>query len=316
MKIRKLIISLAVVVCLLESYYIAVRNENLYIDNLSLEKKPDVKIFISYHKPFPILKGDVFEPIQVGKVLSSKNLEIKGDDTGDNISAKNPYFCELTATYWIWKNSTADYAGLFHYRRFLNFKPKKFLNEHTVSNDFLKSFDITKKDVLDILSEFDIILPYKWNMGKSSVYKQYADNHVAADLDCALDIIREKYGSEIYELAQSTLKNNFEGYFGNILITSKKIFDEYASWLFDILFKVEKHIQSEVNQRDTYQQRVYGFLSERLMTVFIAIHPELKVKELPILFLTENRKAKKKKWLKKYILNELFYPFKSTKEVR
>jgi hypothetical protein len=31
---------------------------------------------------------------------------------GDNISAKNPYYCELIAQYWGCRNLKADYIGL------------------------------------------------------------------------------------------------------------------------------------------------------------------------------------------------------------
>lgn len=40
----------------------------------------------------------LYLPIWVGKLLHPKyNLEYKDDDTGDNISAKNLYYGELTA---------------------------------------------------------------------------------------------------------------------------------------------------------------------------------------------------------------------------
>ena len=90
-----------------------------------------------------------------------------------------------------------------------------------------------------------------------------------------------------------------------MLIAHKHIFDSYAKWLFSILFEVEKQIQSEVLQRNTYQQRVYGFLAERLMGVFIATHKDLKVKHLPIVFVEEDEKVYKKyksKQLKRKIL--------------
>ena len=68
------------------------------------EKEPRVKILVCCHKPGKWLSDDVYMPIHCGKAISNVDLGIQGDDTGDNISAKNPYYCELTAIYWAWKN--------------------------------------------------------------------------------------------------------------------------------------------------------------------------------------------------------------------
>lgn len=74
------------------------------------------EIYIATHKDYSFQQKKI--PIHVGKDLTDLNLGIIGDNTGDNISSLNPNFCELTALYWMWKNSSADYLGLIHYRRF------------------------------------------------------------------------------------------------------------------------------------------------------------------------------------------------------
>jgi hypothetical protein len=47
--------------------------------------------------------------IEEGKLL---------DDSGDNISALNPWWGELTAVYWLLKNTTSPLIGNCQYRRY------------------------------------------------------------------------------------------------------------------------------------------------------------------------------------------------------
>lgn len=78
----------------------------------------DTAILIAAHKPFdpPALEG--YLPVQVGAALAQKELGFQRDDEGENISVKNPQYCELTAQYWAWKNLTGPQVmGLVHYWR-------------------------------------------------------------------------------------------------------------------------------------------------------------------------------------------------------
>ena len=81
-----------------------------------------VKIFISYKDRHKILKSDILTPIQTGRAIADEIFDdMIGDDTGDNISAENDIYAELTAQYWVWKNydkiGNPDYVGFMHYRR-------------------------------------------------------------------------------------------------------------------------------------------------------------------------------------------------------
>lgn len=253
-----------------------------------------MKIFTCYHKKYPICFSDVLVPIHVGKAISQVNLGFSGDDTNDNISKKNPYFCELTAFYWIWKNVKEDVVGLCHYRRYFNFK-----NDHTkinkIGDDFAKWSGNNLETIKPIFEQYDVVLPKKKASKKhpATLYDYYTKEHIQSDLDTVLDVIKEKYPDQ-YQMAYETLHDSTTGYYFNMLVAKKEEFDNYAKWLFDILFEVEKRIQKDVEIRDSYQKRVYGFLSERLMTVYIALHPELKIKEVPLLFIEED----KHKWYK------------------
>ena len=74
-------------------------------------------IYIATHKAVNFEPMPNFALVQVGAALHDP-LPYLSDATGDNISHLNPQFCELTALYWIWKNSTEEFKGLAHYRRF------------------------------------------------------------------------------------------------------------------------------------------------------------------------------------------------------
>ena len=96
--------------------------------------KNQVKIFVVAHKPFEMTEGVVLTPIHVGRAVYVRRKMAEGgvgldpddpmagmigDDTGGNISLKNPQYCEMTAHYWIWKNvHDTEYVGVCHYRRF------------------------------------------------------------------------------------------------------------------------------------------------------------------------------------------------------
>ncbi|MBQ3778942.1 MAG: DUF4422 domain-containing protein, partial [Fibrobacter sp.] len=90
-----------------------------------------IKILVCCHKPCPVPSQDWFLPIQVGAALSKQDLGFQKDnlvngETCDNISEKNPNYCELTALYWAWKNirkiyPEIQYIGLNHYRRYFAF---------------------------------------------------------------------------------------------------------------------------------------------------------------------------------------------------
>ena len=77
----------------------------------------DKQIAVVGHKPFEVPSDSAYLGIQVGNGPDIPSL-IR-DNTGDNISSKNASYCELTAQYWLWKNSTAGIKGLVHYRRIL-----------------------------------------------------------------------------------------------------------------------------------------------------------------------------------------------------
>ncbi len=249
-----------------------------------------ISLYSCYHKQSHMVSSDIVHPIQVGAALAEEKLPILQDSEGDNISAKNPWYCELTATYWIWKNATADIVGLFHYRRLLNLRDE--MRKALVPNDnILEEYDITRERVMEVLEEYDAIIPCHVPSNGKSIRQQYAEEHNAEDLELCYQLICEKY-PEMAKTADEVLDDpDTLGCFANVIVCRKTLFDEYASWLFDILFEVERRIHPEVLLREEYQQRAYGFLAERLMNIFISHKKKtaaLQVCEVPILKATED----------------------------
>ena len=227
----------------------------------------NVKVYIATHKKANLPELKEYVPIQVGAEGKEK-LGYITDNTGENISNKNPNFCELTATYWIMKNDNSDIVGLTHYRRY-------FFN-----NIFSNSFKniIHKEKIIKILNNYDIIVPKKYKLGVT-VEKQYSQIHNIEDLMKCGEIIKNK-NPEYSEAFDKVLKKR-KIYTYNMFISRKKVFDDYYKWLFDILFEAEKII--DISNYDNYNKRVYGFLSERLFNVWIEKNKDnLKIKEMPV----------------------------------
>ena len=83
------------------------------------------------------------------------------------------------------------------------------------------------------------------------------------------------------------MKNN-KMYQFNMMITDKKNYASYCEWLFNILFELEKDINLDDGYND-YQKRIYGFISERLLNVWVEKN-NLKVKQMRVINLNMNWK--------------------------
>lgn len=236
---------------------------------------------VATHKKYWMPKDEIYLPINVGK-KGKEDLGCIGDDTGDNISTKNPNYCELTGLYWAWKNLDCEYIGLCHYRRYFAHKSKRSKLE-----DKRQSI-LTKVDYEQLLQQYDVILPKKRNYYIETVRSQYEHAHNKRDLDEVENIIKEKYPE--YIKAFEKVMSNRKLYIYNMFAMKKSLFDEYCVWLFDILFTLENRI--DISDYDKYNARVFGFLSERLFNVWIE-KKSLKVKTINVVFL------EKINWIKK-----------------
>lgn len=246
-----------------------------------------VNIFIVTHKENPLLTNQVLIPIQVGTndVISTTMLR---DNRLDNIANKNNNYCELTAAYWIWKNcKETDYVGICHYRRYFNFynpfynlqpsaQKKIKIDDFKKTKLFKTNGEILQKKIIEILSEYDVILckPYKFK--NTTLTQNYCEDHRKEDWDLTKKIIIEKY-PQYKESITTHLDEGRLFHVANMMICSKKIWDEYYSWLFSILFELESKVSIP---KDDYQARIFGFISERLINLYV-YHNKLKIKAIP-----------------------------------
>lgn len=231
------------------------------------------KMYVVTHKKLDKLVSlPNYHYIQVNAVKNG-DLGFEFNDASlNNISKKNDSFCELTALYWMWKNDNSKNIGLSHYRRF-----------------FYHSFRSIRKPILYKVSELDkilknydiiMVLPSRMSAdGARNVYEQFKQEHNIKDLDETRNIIREMYPD--YLDSFDYIMNSSSISLRNMFYTKKEIMDDYAKWLFDILFELER--RTDISNYNAYQSRIYGFISERLFNVYVKKN-NLVVKYLPICF--------------------------------
>ncbi len=215
-----------------------------------------MKILVVLHKKYKLPTDSSYVPIQVGGIQIPSLTNAISDNTGDNISEKNKSYCELTALYWAWKNMDEDYIGLVHYRRY-------FACNSLFKNKWERI--ASSSEIKKCLEKAPVILPKKRNYFIETTYSQYAHAHNKEDLDITKSIIEKDYPEYIKSFDE--VMNKTHGHRFNMLVMKKDILDNYCTWLFDVLKKVEKEIN--VDNYDTYNKRVFGFLSERLLDVWI-----------------------------------------------
>lgn len=238
----------------------------------------NIKLIVAAHKAYRMPQDPMYLPLHVGKAGKNLDLGFSGDDTGENISEKNPTFCELTGIYWAWKNLNADYVGLCHYRR--HFRGKRGRDKWDCI--------LTTAQAEMLLETSDVILPKRRNYYIETAYSQYAHAHPAEGLDLALRLAAAQ--GESYARAVEAMKRRSWTHIYNMFLMKREIFDGYCTWLFDILFQVESGV--DISGYSQYDRRVFGFLGERLLDVYLEANG-IAYTEIPVMFM------EKQNWLKK-----------------
>lgn len=249
-----------------------------------------VKIIVVTHKPYQMPEDRMYLPLYVGAQLRDDgdravlNHEYAKDNEGENISALNQYFCELTGLYWAWKNLDAQYIGLAHYRRHFSMKGRTGFGNI-----------LTYEELEPYLGNVKVFVPQKRRYYIETLYSHYEHTHYAGHLDETRKIIMEKYPDFIH--SYDRVMKQRHGYMFNMMIMEKGLLNQYCGWLFDILFGLQDRIDTE--GLSAFSKRCYGRVAEIVFNVWLDRQiesggiTEKQVMEIPWTFLERN------KWWKK-----------------
>ena len=265
----------------------------------------NIKIAVACHKPSELPKNSLFMPVQVGSALAKNKMpNMKHDDTGDNISEKNPSYCELTAQYWAWKNVDADYYGLCHYRRFICFRSdvkatrneRKQLIASVIDEENKQRFGLEdEEEMRRIIEENDVVVGLEQKV--SDLYTPYGRKNTAyehwkaldralimtEDLDTMLDIL-ESVDSEVGKDTREYLNSNeFLGF--NCFVMRKDLFNRMCEIEFKTLELLEKKVN--LNGYNSQIARIYGFMGEIIFSGFVyhlRKNGQYKIKNLPLVY--------------------------------
>lgn len=212
-------------------------------------------MYVITHKRTIIPKLPNYAPLLVG---AANHNEIQDydmtDNTGINISKKNPNYCELTGIYWIWKNENTDVIGISHYRRF--FSNRWYDNS--------PNFYISAKEMIGLMKAYKVVLPKPMHFSTSTL--------LIVDRAPNIDDIKEMY--EAIKNCTPEYIQDFIWYFMqnksnlfNMCIMRKQEYDKYCTWLFTLLDYIEAHHDID-KEPDDYRKRLFGFLSERFISIW------------------------------------------------
>ena len=210
--------------------------------------------------------------IHAGHAVAKEDFGYAGDDTGENISRLNLYLNEITALYWIWKNTRHDMIAFVHYRRFFTRDGKNILTGDDAAK-ILRDFDIIVNEC-----RFGHIALHDWKIMLST--RPLAE-HVISTIRKYIALRQPDYLD-----AYDRVNNGFGTFCYEIFAARRKVFDAYCEWLFSFIIDATEEILATTDIASSDDPRTYravSFMAEHLLGVWI-IKNRLKIKTLPIIF--------------------------------
>ena len=264
-------------------------------------------IIVCCHKNDIMVTQEPYLPIQVGKALSNRDMNITGDNTGDNISEKNRSYCELTGIYWAWRNlKDVDVIGLCHYRRYFDFhnQCQPILPYTKFRKDSYEKLNYSIPNrIIEEVSKGKVVVPRVMN-NVGSLYNEYCICHNSEDLRILEAVINEKSEQKYIDAFNKVMHLTHKPLCYNMFLMNWKDFQKYCAWLFGILEEVERRI--DISNYSPVQQRVFGYMAERLFNVWIAAEKKGVIHK-PLIFIMDEKQNSKMNYVLKSILNNVSF---------
>lgn len=219
-----------------------------------------MKLYQCFHdhgsRPDPKYISAIRPELLCGSSATHRNTDdITGclrDDNGDNISAKNPEYSELTGLYWAWQNQRdEDIIGLEHYRR-------HFIRHDAKIDNYVHPEDlITEQEIRDLLNINQFIIPVHEELFNTSVYDLYVICFHEEETNNFVKYMLKFWDTD-ERMKKEILKCFSENWLGrgNLMIASQLNMDEYCRNLFGMLFWMEE------NMPVINSDRIWGYISE------------------------------------------------------
>lgn len=244
----------------------------------------DCCVYVVTHKDVKLdALPEGYRIIHAGHALAAQDFGYLGDDTGENISALNRYLDEVTALYWIWRNTKHTHTGIVHYRRL-------FTTHDAKTFDAAKSLSAT--EIFALLNEYDIIVADEYLSERNQLELMNLSTGQPDLVRIAEKIVRKHLAAAQpdYLDAYDAVINGFTLFLCGIFVTRRNILNAYCEWLFSFMLGATLEMRDKVkifditlDQMPHEYSRMMSFFAERMLTVWLTKN-HLRIKTLPIMY--------------------------------
>ena len=240
----------------------------------------DIRIFVATHRRAKTFESSIMDLVQVGSSLSGERFwSALHDDIGENISDLNPFYCELTAQYWAWKNIDAEYYGFCHYRRYFNFSNTRHPENEwgeiiapLIDDAAQVRYGLTDESIREAVRDCDLIITEIKDLRSfpehfANPREQWclAENLCENDFTLMMDILAKRHPD--YQQDIDSFLCGSSSCFCNMYVMRKEVFFDYCEWLFPLLDEFV-HLW-DVSRYSREMLRTPGHLAERLFNIYL-----------------------------------------------